>query len=161
MSSKFIRKRRKFSSISKIISVKSQLERIRKTFPNVQILKSDTNSFEVAVKLQPTLLSKKYDVKICYDRYGEISIFVINEKLKIAENREKLPHVFSHEKQELCLFSYGKNEWTRTKSICSTIIPWASEWLYYYELWLINGDWLGGGHNEYGNHKKEKIEEKI
>ena len=43
-------------------------------------------------------------------------------------------------------------------SISSTIIPWTSEWLYYYEIWLINGDWLGGGHDEYINDNNTKSE---
>jgi hypothetical protein len=28
----------------------------------------------------------------------------------------------------------------------NTILPWISEWLFFYELWLFTGDWLGGGH---------------
>jgi hypothetical protein len=26
-----------------------------------------------------------------------------------------------------------------------TVVPWTSEWLVFYELWLITGEWLGGG----------------
>ena len=29
--------------------------------------------------------------------------------------------------------------------LSETIIPWAIEWLKYYELWRITGKWLGGG----------------
>ncbi len=25
------------------------------------------------------------------------------------------------------------------------IIPWISEWFYYYENWLVTAKWLGGG----------------
>jgi hypothetical protein len=31
-------------------------------------------------------------------------------------------------------------------SIAETIIPWTSEWLYFYELWVFTGEWHGGGH---------------
>ena len=34
---------------------------------------------------------------------------------------------------------------------------WAIEWLYHYELWLITGDWLGGG-TVHGATKKDIIE---
>jgi hypothetical protein len=27
-----------------------------------------------------------------------------------------------------------------------TVVPWISEWLLYYELWLFTGEWTGGGH---------------
>ena len=29
--------------------------------------------------------------------------------------------------------------------LATTIVPWCSEWLFYYELWLATGEWLGGG----------------
>jgi hypothetical protein len=30
--------------------------------------------------------------------------------------------------------------------LADTILPWTSEWLFYYELWSVNGyEWLGGG----------------
>jgi hypothetical protein len=27
--------------------------------------------------------------------------------------------------------------------IATTILPWTALWLYYYELWLDTGKWLG------------------
>lgn len=27
--------------------------------------------------------------------------------------------------------------------IAKTILPWTALWLYYYELWLDTGKWLG------------------
>ena len=30
-------------------------------------------------------------------------------------------------------------------NIAETIIPWASEWLLHYEIWLATGEWQGGG----------------
>jgi hypothetical protein len=29
--------------------------------------------------------------------------------------------------------------------IATTIIPWLSLWLYYYEVWHATGEWMGGG----------------
>lgn len=26
-----------------------------------------------------------------------------------------------------------------------TIVPWTALWLYYFEQWLVSGDWHGGG----------------
>lgn len=31
--------------------------------------------------------------------------------------------------------------------IANTIVPWTSEWLFYYEIWLATGQWHGGGHS--------------
>ena len=44
---------------------------------------------------------------------------------------------------ELCL--YRGQEFTSRKLLAETIIPWAIEWLYFYEGWLATGKWLGGG----------------
>jgi hypothetical protein len=29
--------------------------------------------------------------------------------------------------------------------IADTVVPWISEWLFHYELWLSTGSWHGGG----------------
>lgn len=146
------------SKLNKKISLKSQIKRIAETFPNAEFKNKDGNSFQVLIKLQPTPLSKFYEIKIDYSIIKGIEIYVINEKLQIAERRNSLPHVYSTEKQKLCLFTYANNDWNDTMSISSTIIPWTSEWLYFYEIWLINGDWLGGGHDEYINDNNTKSE---
>ncbi len=139
-------------------SATKQLQHILGLFPEADVVKSKGNSFDLTIEIRPTPISKKYKVRIKYDKFSGVEVFVTGEKLAIAHNRTKLPHVYSHDKQELCLYSPGKREWTRNKLISSTIIPWASEWLQFYELWLIDGDWLGGGHDEYGNFNKSKNE---
>ena len=30
-------------------------------------------------------------------------------------------------------------------TIAKTILPWTSEWLVHYQLWLATGEWHGGG----------------
>ena len=142
-------------------SAKFQLEKIKELFPNLKIIKSKGNNFEIVIKLRPTTLSEEYDVKICFDKFLGVNIYVINKKLKIAENRSKLPHIYPpFNAQRLCLYSPKKRQWTREKLLISTVVPWASEWLQFYELWLVNGDWLGGGHDEYGEIiEKKSVEE--
>jgi len=137
-------------------SANKQLEKIKELFPNMEVNKIKGNLFEVVIKLKPTPVSKAYDVKICFDKYSGVDIYVINEKLEVAANRKTLPHVYSHLEQKLCLYSWKKRQWTKEKLISSTIIPWASEWLEFYELWLISGKWLGGGHDEYGEYVEKK-----
>jgi hypothetical protein len=44
----------------------------------------------------------------------------------------------------LCLF-LGNHEWHESIPIADTLVPWASEWLFFYELWLATGEWLGEG----------------
>lgn len=30
-------------------------------------------------------------------------------------------------------------------SISDTIVPGTAEWLVHYEIWLVTGEWYGGG----------------
>lgn len=41
--------------------------------------------------------------------------------------------------------SSEKAEWNKLQFIHKTIIPWICDWLYYYELWLDDSIWRGGG----------------
>jgi hypothetical protein len=134
-----------------------QLKKIKADFPDVRIVRNSWNSFQIVLEIQPTAISEKYNLMVIYEQNRWIQVFVIDKKLKIAVNRSKLPHVYNSKKQQLCLFSPSKKEWNGFNYIVDTIIPWASEWLYYYELWLPEGKWYGGGHNEYPNEDYTEI----
>lgn len=60
-----------------------------------------------------------------------------------------IPHlIFDAEKPEqsgLCLFDPAGKEWSPADLIAATTIKWASEWLAYYELWHLTGEWLAPG----------------
>lgn len=163
MSSKFFKKNKpskiKFKAKTKVITLNSQLERLMASFPMLKVIESTNTKFEVVLKLRPDVFSKEYHVKIIYEIGKVVSVFIINEELKIAKNRTKLPHVWDNDKQKICLYSSDGGKWNSGNSIVSTIIPWASEWLYYYEMWLIDGIWHGGGHNEYSNENEIKNEQ--
>jgi hypothetical protein len=42
----------------------------------------------------------------------------------------------------LCLFDPAGKEWSAADLIASTTIHWTAEWLTYYELWHLTGEWL-------------------
>lgn len=58
-----------------------------------------------------------------------------------------LPHLnYDHQAPEdsaLCLFDPDAGEWDNTMLIADRIVPWASEWLHYYEIWHLDGVWRG------------------
>lgn len=60
---------------------------------------------------------------------------------------EEIPHlIFDVKNPEcsgLCLFDPEGKEWTESDLIAETTIYWVSEWLLYYELWHMDGVWLG------------------
>lgn len=123
------------------ITVHAQLYRLKHDFPDSEGRILSKNTLVWSCKIQPQANSDFYNIEIRYNlRWQYPKVFVKN-RLKLYPGSEKLPHVFDHEKQQICL-NYNK-EWNRTLPISTYYVPWASEWLFYYETWVITGEWLG------------------
>jgi hypothetical protein len=61
---------------------------------------------------------------------------------------ERPPHIYLDDDGQgfsLCLFDHRHEDWASADSIAATIIPWAAEWLFWFEAWLATGVWSGGG----------------
>ncbi|WP_203341322.1 hypothetical protein [Planococcus beijingensis] len=92
--------------------------------------------------LQPQPLSPEYTIKIEYEMQGPPSVWVLSPPFKSYKN-QPIPHMYGQD--TLCLFYPKAKEWKRSMWIYKTTIPWISLWLTYYELWVVTGEWLGGG----------------
>ena len=61
----------------------------------------------------------------------------------------EIPHlIFYRDKPTLsglCLFDPEGREWTSADLVAETTVYWAAEWLAYYELWHVTGEWLAPG----------------
>ena len=58
------------------------------------------------------------------------------------------PHIYRDAEGggfSLCLYDWREDEWRPELPISDTIIPWAAEWLFWFEAWLLTGVWSGGG----------------
>lgn len=132
--------------MTKRISLLHQAGVLHSYFPDSSVSRTGEQSLVWEGDLQPTPLSRSYCIKLVYTRTEGMSVYVISPKLILAAGAAKLPHVYSNSEQKLCLYYPADREWHRGLYMAKTIIPWASEWLYYYELWLLTGGrWLGGG----------------
>jgi len=62
---------------------------------------------------------------------------------------DAIPHLIYNAEEPtrsgLCLFDPEGHEWTPADLISETTILWAAEWLAYYELWHLTGEWLAPG----------------
>lgn len=101
-----------------------------------------------SLKVKPTEYSKEYVITIQYDAKTP-KVFLYNQGI-LKNSDEIIPHIYkknfvdvNHENVQICLYYPKYKEWDKSMYIASTIIPWAIEWLYYYELWRITGKWLG------------------
>ena len=90
--------------------------------------------------ITPTALSRTYDVSIDYSPPRYPTIRVLAPALQCRPG-ESVPHLFSN--GSLCL--HLDDEWSSRMLIVHTIVPWTSEWLFNYEIWLATGTWNGGG----------------
>ena len=107
------------------------------------------NSFSCQIVVRPTPLSVEYTLKVVFEPDQKIpfSVYVVNPKpLKLAAGATRLEHVYGdYQDQNLCLYRPRKNQWDGSMLLSETAIPWAVEWLYFYEIWVCTGKWLGGG----------------
>lgn len=109
--------------------------------------------------LQPTALSKEYEVTITCKQHGSPEVWVhVGE----VQDIDDIPHKYETDKVnnlvKVCLYLPGeyRPEWRFSQ----TILPWTIEWLYFYEIWLATGNWCGGGHHPIATDKKAKTARK-
>jgi len=82
------------------------------------------------------------------DKYAVIIISKPNKfpivKIK-AENHniEASEHIHIYKDGSLCLYYPGDHNWNSYTKLTETIIPWISEWIIYYEIYLSTGIWVG------------------
>ncbi len=86
--------------------------------------------------LQPTESSTCYRIRITYARGSYPKVRIIQPGI-----RPDAPHRYSD--RSLCLFYPEEETDLLRQGIAKTIVPWAAEWLLYYEAWLVTGVWYG------------------
>ena len=81
------------------------------------------------------------------------------ERARAVAERDGKPPPHLYLGGDLCLYLPGSGEWYPDKPVAATILPWASLWLYYYEIWLATGEWLGGGVHPVDSKDKKALSE--
>ena len=118
-------------------------------------IQKDHRCIDAYVTLKPTENSQSYKLRISTRVDSTIvNIFPVEPFIGREINGKKVPHMYSD--GSLCLYYPDYDEWKYSDSWAETLIPWTSLWLYYYEIWLMTGEWLGGGvHETSKTHPKE------
>lgn len=76
-------------------------------------------------------------------------VAILYEQDGVPEVRIKKPQIIPSTKIHmystgaLCLYKPSDDPWSARDNIHEKIIPWIAEWLVFYELYLIEGKWLG------------------
>jgi hypothetical protein len=72
---------------------------------------------------------------------------VLEPDLNALAGGRKLPHVYPHKGPgvSLCLWWPKRHEWQPPMKLMDSYLAWTSQWLWYFEDWLLTGEWSGGG----------------
>ncbi len=98
-------------------------------------------------KVAPTPMARVYQclLKVYPSNFPELLVMDPDPK-ELAAGRT-LPHIYPHKGQgtKLCLWLPRAHEWVPQMRFSETYLPWAAEWLDYFEEWLVTDVWAGGG----------------
>lgn len=128
------------------ITLPEQMFALRHAFAGAECYISGHKKLIWKGTLRPSELSNSYSVILEYSLGHKPRVIVSGEGIKKLDDPD-FPHIFHRDREkneiEICL-CYG-DEFASDMLIADTYIPWAIEWLYYYEIWLVTGEWCGGG----------------
>ena len=127
------------------IDVGVQIGRMRELFPKFKYFRCNGQRWWQG-KLQPTVCSPEYEIKILYRNTKLPKIFVLRPEID-----PKTPHRYPD--GSLCVCYPKDQNWGPRTRIAETIILWIAEWLLFYEFWKETGKWWG----EEVSHKGPKI----
>ena len=126
---------------NKKINLSVQWLHLKRLFPQSRVhIQSSCLIWEG--RIIPTELSQAYTVRLSYKLGKSPRINVLDPELMAPEGKS-LPHIYPGKR--LCLHYPGNGDWCGDMLLSETIVPWISEWLYFYEIWLVTGEWYGGG----------------
>lgn len=115
-----------------------QKSSIEKHFPFFKCT-IDIRSWRLNCKgeIPSTVGNEKYQIELKYSPFDLPSVFIQNH---VIPRRKKI-HVYSN--GSLCLYDKKDIGWNKRSMISEITIPRIAEWIMYYELWLLTGEWEG------------------
>ena len=103
---------------------------------------------------RPTDLSDTYEIQVTGRFLKRPVISILWPVLELAKGKTRLPHVYPGGQSDICV--HVETDWNPSMRIAYTIMPWVSQWLYFYEVWLQTGEWIGKGtHAEWPQHSDQ------
>ena len=107
----------------------------------------------------------KYLLKIFIENHCAPKVYIISPKIR-KKNGESPPHIYElhskwnskeqhYDTLRLCLYYPVNKEFVYGDMLMPTIISWAIKWTEFYELWLLTGEWFGGGIHHDAKGKEE------
>jgi hypothetical protein len=141
----------------KIMTISAQAALIQHQYPDGRVTTHHGQELIWTHTISPSPMGDEYKIKLEYRITDKPNFYIKSPKpLLLAKGESKLPHCYDQATQRLCLYYPDGKEWNKSMPLTKTIIPWAYEWLYHYEIWLGTGKWTGGGIHLTNNKKKHE-----
>lgn len=125
---------KKPSSQPKNLNLGLQKLAMQKKFPSFKLYSSNPKNIYWIGYLQPKPEAQKYKIMVQYNLTPRV--YILSPDILM-----QAPHRYSD--YSLCLYHPNDRSYSPDMLVSDTIIPWTSEWLYFYELWLKEGVWWG------------------
>jgi hypothetical protein len=130
-------------------------EGIRRHFPGFTRIRALHGRGIWRGQLRP--LAKSYDVVVdmavgCADARvlypaSVGSVRVLGGGVRPADDGTPVPHLYGPWDDprgvDLCLYYPPDEDMLLGNQVAEKLLPWAYEWLHYYEIWLVTGVWSG------------------
>lgn len=140
-------------------SADAQIAAMRRDWPAFRLCRRTGGRLAWRGPLFPLAVSYEVQVELSLPREvgyrtrvdGAPRVTVRNPQLctRRAAPNKSIPHVYRNDQEPdfplLCLYDPAQREWSHDLLVAETIIPWSIDWLTCYELWHVDGDWVGGG----------------
>lgn len=115
--------------------------------PNSRASIPGGKQLEYRFLISPFPGARRYQCLVTLDRLGFAQAFVLSPDLNELAGGKPLPHIYKRGGRgtELCLYLPGSGEWSAEMWLTETFVAWTIEWLRFFELWLVDEEWRGGG----------------
>jgi hypothetical protein len=107
-------------------------------------------------KVAPTPLSRIYRCQLTLTVARPPVLLVLDPNPTALSGARPVPHIYPHKGPgtKLCLWLPRAHEWSAHMKLSETYLPWAAEWLDYFEEWLATDVWAGGGEHPQPRFKR-------
>lgn len=130
----------------KIISIPLQYSKLTNKFSGIIVEKQiSVNGFYLVLNMKPFENSLDYRVLFFQERNKKPKTYILSPNIYELTNGKEPPHVYEFN-ESLCRLCLNLPSEVDTNKYYDYVIPWISDWLAYFEMWLITGEWYGGGH---------------
>lgn len=130
----------------KPLSLGQQKRALERDCTTLEMTLSGSKKLVWVGEVRPSPATATYRIKIEYDtrtkNVPRPRVYAVDPKLEKRDGKE-CPHLYAD--GGLCLYFPPASEWGPHMFLANTTVPWASRWLYFYEIWLVTGEWYGGG----------------